>query len=79
MRKLAQDIRRWRSLYCLTQERAALQMGVSGRTWARWEREETAPSSNNLRELRELIALPPRGWLRYELDDAGAEREPADA
>ena len=66
MSRLSRDMRSWRAVYCLTQEVAARHMGVSLKTWQRWEREDFKPDVDHVRELRELLAQPPRGWIRSD-------------
>lgn len=64
MSRLSRDMRMWRACFGRTQQQAADELGVSLKTWQRWERDESAPEVSNFRELRELLAQNPRGWLR---------------
>jgi DNA-binding transcriptional regulator YiaG len=64
MRRLALDMRIWRSVYRLSQRDAADQLNVSQKTWARWEREESRPSEDNYNTLNWVISQPPAGWVR---------------
>lgn len=64
MRRLAADMRSWRAVYRVTQDRAAGELGVSTKTWQRWEREETDPHPGHVYWLAALIAGPPPWWSR---------------
>lgn len=58
MIRIADDIYTWRVVNRLSQEDAAALAGVSGKTWARWERSESYPKEDNYNTLRWLIARP---------------------
>jgi transcriptional regulator with XRE-family HTH domain len=66
MRRLALDLRSWRAVYHLTQQQAADHAGVNQKTWRRWERDEQSPLPEKYREVRELLAQAPPGWVRGE-------------
>lgn len=71
MNTLSRDMRSWRAVYRLNQKSAADVMGVALKTWQRWERGDSKPESQNYRELRQLLAQAPPGWVRL-LDQAEA-------
>jgi transcriptional regulator with XRE-family HTH domain len=61
MIRIADDIRVWRLTYRLSQEDAGAIAGVSGKTWGRWEREQTHPREDHYNTLRYIVARPPYG------------------
>ena len=67
MSSLSRDMRSWRAVYRLNQQSAADAMGVSVKTWQRWERGDSKPEVNNYRELRQLLQQPPPGWQRLDV------------
>lgn len=66
MSRLSRDMRSWRAVYRQTQQQAADHLGVSVKTWRRWERDDFYPEVNHFRELRALLAQAPPGWVRGE-------------
>lgn len=69
MSSLSRDMRSWRAVYRLNQQSAADFMGVTVKTWQRWERAEAQPDVSNHRELRRLLAQAPPGWIRVDEAD----------
>lgn len=62
MIRIADDIYSWRRVYRLTQQDAAELVGVSTRTWGRWERGECHPAEEHYNTIRWTIAQPPPSW-----------------
>jgi DNA-binding transcriptional regulator YiaG len=64
MIRFSDDLRIWRATYRLSQQAAGDMLGVSGKTVARWEREDSRPSEDHYNSVRWLISQPPPGWVR---------------
>jgi DNA-binding transcriptional regulator YiaG len=69
MIRVADDMRIWRATWKVSQEEAASIVGVSLKTWQRWENEHSRPNEDHYNTIRWVIARPPypdretRDWL----------------
>jgi hypothetical protein len=55
-------MRTWRAVYRIDQQTAGDLVGVSARTWRRWEAEDSSPNEDNYNTINYVISFPPPWW-----------------
>ena len=64
--KISKLLRQLREKHALSQEQAAQKVGVTNRTWQRWEKREVMPRAGNLSKIAEAFAMPVQDFYEEE-------------